>query len=45
MDILGNRFVGLLDLGVYYDRHTKRLFQSVNREKVYPPDAAMGFLK
>ena len=35
IDILGNRFLGILDTGISYDSHVKRIFQVVQGEKVY----------
>lgn len=45
IDILGNRFINLMDMGVSYDPVTKRLFQKVEGIKVYLARCSHGVPK
>ena len=35
MDLIGNRFLGLVNTGIYYDSLSRRIYQKVGDEKVY----------
>jgi|TARA_A100001015_G_scaffold320408_1_gene446665 FkbM family methyltransferase len=35
MDLIGNRFLSLVNTGINYDRHSKRIYQKVEDEKIY----------